>query len=186
MEKIFECFDDYQIRRLQQEEKIKSFDCGDADLNDFIINEAHHYRNALIAVTYVYEHRKTGEIIGYFSLANDRVSITDFKDRTDFNRFRRHRFVNEKRIRSYPAVKVCRLGVSHSVHGLGVGSVLLDFIKSYFLVDNKTGCRFITVDAYPNAIPFYEHNDFHPLRNDDEPLDMPTQLLFYDLNDMES
>ena len=46
MEKIFECFDDYQIRRLQQEEKIKSFDCGDADLNDFIINEAHHYRNA--------------------------------------------------------------------------------------------------------------------------------------------
>lgn len=166
MEKIFECFDDYQIRRLQQEEKIKSFDCGDADLNDFIINEAHHYRNALIAVTYVYEHHKKGEIIGYFSLANDRVSITDFKDRTDFNRFRRHRFVNEKRIRSYPAVKVCRLGVSH--------------------MDNKTGCRFITVDAYPNAIPFYGHNDFHPLRNDDEPLDMPTQLLFYDLNDMES
>ena len=184
--KTFENFDDYKIRRLQQGEKIESFDCGDADLNDFIINEAHHYRNALIAVTYVYEHRETGEIVGYFSLANDRVSITDFENKTEFNRFRRHRFVNEKRIRSYPAVKVCRLGVSQSMRGQGVGSVLLDFIKSYFLVDNKTGCRFVTVDAYPNAVSFYEYNDFQPLRNDDEPLDMPTQLLFYDLNDMES
>ena len=183
--KAFENFDDYKIRRLQQGEKIESFDCGDADLNDFILNEAHHYRNALIAVTYVYEHCETGEIVGYFSLANDRVSITDFENKTEFNRFRRHRFVNEKRIRSYPAVKVCLLGLSQSMRGQGIGSVLLDFIKSYFLVDNKTGCRFVTVDAYPNAVSFYEYNDFQPLRNDDEPLDMPTQLLFYDLNDME-
>ena len=183
MERLFERFDDYQIRRLQQGEKIESFDCGDADLNDFIINEAHHYRNALIAVTYVYEHRETGEIIGYFSLANDRVSVTDFESQTAFNRFRRHRFVNEKRIRSYPAVKVCRLGVSQAVRGQGVGSVLLDFIKSYFLADNKTGCRFITVDAYINAVPFYEHNDFQHLKGHDE--DLVTRLLFFDLNDME-
>ena len=79
--KTFENFDDYKIRRLQQGEKIESFDCGDADLDDFILNEAHHYRNALIAVTYVYEHRETGEIVGYFSLANDRVSITDFENK---------------------------------------------------------------------------------------------------------
>ena len=31
----------YDIRRLQQNEKINAFDCGDADLNDFIINEAY-------------------------------------------------------------------------------------------------------------------------------------------------
>ena len=43
----------YDIRRLQQNEKINAFDCGDADLNDFIINEAHLYRNELIAVSYV-------------------------------------------------------------------------------------------------------------------------------------
>ena len=180
----FDRYDDYQIRRLLRGERIEIFDCGDADLNDFIVNESHHYRNALIAVTYVYEHRETGEIVAYFSLANDRVSLTDFDSKTEFNRFRRTRFVNEKRIRSYPAVKVCRLAVSNTVRGQGIGTVLLDFIKSYFLVDNKTGCRFVTVDAYPNAVPFYEQNDFQPLRNDDEPLDMPTQLLFYDLNDM--
>ena len=28
----------YEIRRLQEGEKVESFDCGDADLNDFILN----------------------------------------------------------------------------------------------------------------------------------------------------
>ena len=44
MENTFERFDEYRIRRLQQGERIESFDCGDADLNDFIINE-YHYGN---------------------------------------------------------------------------------------------------------------------------------------------
>ena len=85
----------YSIRKLQLGETIKSFDCGDADLNDFIITEAPFYRKALLAVTYVMEHKETKQVVGYFSLANDRVSVTDFKDKTEFNRFRRHRFVNE-------------------------------------------------------------------------------------------
>ena len=44
-------------------------------------------------------HKTTGQLIGYFSLANDRISVTDFEDKTAFNRFRRRRFVNEKRRR---------------------------------------------------------------------------------------
>lgn len=28
----------YEIRRLQEGEKVESFDCGDANLNDFILN----------------------------------------------------------------------------------------------------------------------------------------------------
>ena len=40
-----------QIRRLEEEEKIESFCCGDADLDDFIVNEAPFYRDALLAVS---------------------------------------------------------------------------------------------------------------------------------------
>lgn len=65
----------YNIRKLRLGESIKSFDCGDADLNDFIIAEAPLYRKALLAVTYVMEHKETEQVIGYFSLANDRVSV---------------------------------------------------------------------------------------------------------------
>ncbi|MBR0323967.1 MAG: GNAT family N-acetyltransferase, partial [Bacteroidales bacterium] len=67
-------------------------------------------------------------------------------------------------------------------HGKGIGSILLYFIKSYFLEDNKSGCRFITVDAYHDAIPFYQNNDFQFLRKDED--DFVTRLLYYDLNDI--
>lgn len=175
---------DYKIRKLSLEETIKSFNCGDTDLNDFIINDAKNYRKSLLAITYVFEHIYTGEIIAYFSLANDKVSLSDFKDKAEFNRFRKRRFVNEKRIKSYPAVKICRLGVSDTMKGKGIGTILLAFIKRFFFNDNKTGCRFITVDAYTNAVSFYEKNKFQRLRNDDEPQDMITHLLYYDLNDI--
>ncbi|MBR5780820.1 MAG: GNAT family N-acetyltransferase [Bacteroidales bacterium] len=175
-------FGAYEVRKLELDERVKSFNCGDADLNDFILNQSDLYRKELLAVTYIFEHKESKKVIGCFSLANDRVSLTDFNDKTEFNRFRRNRFGNEKRIRSYPAVKICRLGVDEDFHGNGIGSILLDFIKSYFLVDNKTGCRFITVDAYSAALPFYETNDFQYLRKEES--DNITRLLYYDINDM--
>lgn len=85
-------YNDYRIRKLSLDETVKSFNCGDADLNDFIINDAKNYRKSLLAVTYVFEHNTTGDIIAYFSLANDRVSLSDFKDKTEFNRFRKKTF----------------------------------------------------------------------------------------------
>lgn len=170
----------YNIRRLKQNELVKSFDCGDADLNDFILHESPLYRQALLAVSYVLESKQNNNTISaYFSLANDRVSLSDFDNKTGFNRFRKHRFVNEKRLKSYPAVKICRLGVHTQAKGLHIGTFLLDFIKSYFLVDNKTGCRFLTVDAYADAIPFYIKNGFIPLNENDA--DSFTRLLYFDL-----
>lgn len=170
----------YNIRRLEKQEIVKSFDCGDADLNNFILNESLLYRKELLAVSYAVEDNSKS-VIAYFSLANDRVSLSDFEDKTSFNRFRRHRFVNEKRLKSYPAVKICRFGVDLMVKK-HIGTRVLNFIKSYFIEDNKTGCRFITVDAYSSAIPFDLKNGFEPLTSDDE--NDATRLLYFDLNDI--
>ncbi len=175
-------FSGYEVRKLQKDETIKSFDCGDEDLNDFIMNRAEGYNKAMLSVTYVFEHKESRKIIGYFSLANDRISIDDFDSNNTFNRFRRHLFVNEKRIRSYPAVKICRLGIDNDFHGYGVGSKLLNFIKSYYKRGNNAGCRFLTVDAYLNAVTFYERNKFQQLQHDEK----RTKLLYYDLNEMRS
>lgn len=123
---------DYEIRKLNKTESIQVFDCGDKDLNDFILNESIHYRNALLAVSYVFERKEANQAVGYFSLANDRISIADFENKTEFNRFRKHRFINEKRLKSYPAAKICRLGVDISMKGQSIGTFLLDFIKSFF------------------------------------------------------
>lgn len=183
MEERYELISRCVIRRLGKNEIVKSFDCGDADLNDFILHESPHYRKALLAVSYMLETQDDKKIIAYFSLANDRVSLTDFQNKTAFNRFRRKRFVNEKRLKSYPAVKICRLGTDLSARGFGIGTSLLNMIKSYFLDDNKTGCRFVTIDAYASAIPFYISNGFSPLTEEDEKAD--TRLLYFDLDEVE-
>mgnify|MGYP000710442746 CR=1 FL=1 len=182
MEQYYELISNCIIRKLEKEEIVKSFDCGDADLNDFILHESQLYRKALLAVSYVLETQTDRQVIAYFSLANDRISLTDFQDKTSFNRFRKKRFVNEKRLKSYPAVKICRLGTDLSVRGIGIGTSLLNMIKSYFLDDNKTGCRFITVDAYASAVPFYLLNGFAPLTEEDE--NSETRLLYFDLEEV--
>lgn len=115
-------------------------------------------------------------------MSNDRISISDFDTKTKYNRFSK-RFNNHKRLKSYPAAKIGRLGVSLNMRGNSVGSFLLDFIKRFFTADNKTGCRFITVDAYAAAIPFYLRNGFVPLNEDD--INEPTRLLYFDLNDLD-
>ncbi len=67
--------------------------------------------------------------------------------------------------------------------GQALGTFLLDFIKSYFLAENKTGCRFLSVDAYVGAVPFYEKNGFVLLNSTDT--DTTTRLLLFNLQTLE-
>ena len=175
--------DRYTIHRMAEQEVVTAFNCGDEDLNGFILTDAPLYRKEKLAVTYtVFEKDNSDNVVAFFSLSNDSISISDFDNKTRYNRFSR-RFNNHKRLKSYPAAKIGRLGVSESMKCMNIGSMLLRFIKLYFTVDNKTGCRFITVDAYAAAIPFYLRNGFVPLN--DEDADEPTRLLYFDLNDLD-
>ena len=54
-------------------------------------------------------------------------------------------------------------------------------LQAPFSSYNKTGCHFLTVDAYA-AIPFYLKQKFVPLTVEDEGAD--TRLLYFDLNDI--
>ena len=175
-------FAQFRIYKLAENERIECFDCGDADLNDFALNDAQPYRKEKLAVTYTLLDKEDNcSVAAFFCLLNDRISMADFETKTEYNRFRK-RFVNAKRIKSYPAAKIGRFAVDKSMKGKNIGSFLLDFIKSYFVVDNKTGCRFLTVDAYADAVPFYLKNGFVPLNEDDK--DDDTRLLYFDLNDV--
>ena len=171
------------VHKMGEQECVAAFDCGDDDLNGFILNDAPLYRKEKLAVTYtVMDKNNDNRVVAFFSLSNDRISVSDFDSRTKYNRFSR-RFNNRKRLKSYPAAKIGRLAVHSLLNGKNVGSTLLYFIKLFFATDNKTGCRFITVDAYAAAIPFYLNNGFVPLN--DEDIDEPTRLLYFDLNDLD-
>ena len=173
----------YTVHKMGVHETVAAFDCSDEDLNGFILTDAPLYRKEKLAVTYtVIEKASSDRVVAFFSLSNDRISISDFDSKTKYNRFSR-RFNNRKRLKSYPAAKIGRFAVDANMKGKNIGSILLDFIKRYFTADNKTGCRFLTVDAYAAAIPFYLKNGFVPLN--DEDADEPTRLLYFDLNDLD-
>jgi GNAT superfamily N-acetyltransferase len=153
------------------------FTCGDEDLDDFIINDACDYHTNLLSETFIL---KTSDVnLGYFTLLNDKVGLEAFDDRTSFNRFRKKRFVNSKRLKAYPAIKIGRLAVHQDYSRNGYGSLLLDTIKTLIISNRYSGCRFMTVDAYKDVIPFYEKNGF--IRINSSIADNGTCLMVYDL-----
>ena len=136
--------------------------------------------------------QKPHRIVALFTLANDSIKTLHL-DKTTRNRLNRP-IDNPKRGRSYPATLIGRVGVNQEFQGLNVGSQLMQFIKDWFRhEDNKTGCRFLVVDAYnnPRTLHFYERNDFRFLHTDeveerayyDIPSDesIATRLMYFDL-----
>lgn len=171
--------DKVQLRKLGEDDTICQFDCGDEDLNDFIITDAPLYFKVRLATSYVLEDTENGNVIGYFSLAHDRISLTDFPSNSAYNRFRKQFFAQGKMFKSYPALKICRLATDKKYRGEGIGAMIVNMIIASYRRDNKAGCRFITVDAYADALPFYYKQGFSPLSKGDENAD--TRLLYFDL-----
>ena len=171
------------------------FKCDDKDLDEFFSRDAFLYETELLGKTYAWiDTSDTKNILGLVTLANDSVKAK-YLSSSDRNRLQRS-ISNAKRGICYPAVLIGRLGVASQFRGKGynIGSQILDFIKGWFRTkDNKTGCRFIVVDAYnnPRTLHFYEKNGFKLLYKteqeerdfleltDEEPLE--TRFMFFDL-----
>lgn len=155
-----------RLIRLAPNTEIKPFDCGDDDLNEFLLQDSLNYMNELLAVTYLLE--SDTETIAFFSLLNDKISVEEAASNRKFTDLFKKHMPDGKRFRSYPSMKIGRLGVSENHKGHGIGRNMLDYIKSLFITNNRTGCRYITVDAYNKSVDFYQKNgfDFFPVRDD--------------------
>lgn len=152
-----------EIVRLTPDYQFGSFDCGESDLNEFLLTDAKEYASHLLAVTYIIEDRN--DIAAFFSLSNDRISLLE-SDKATWRRIKSV-FPHRKHRSDYPAVKIGRLGVDCRYRGINLGTSILNFVKKAFVTNNRTGCCFITVDALPSATGFYEQNGFHLLRKSD-------------------
>lgn len=166
-----------KIVRLTQEHVFKPFDCGEEDLNDFLLKDAKFYAQGLVAVTYIIE--DDDMTVAFFSLSNDRISLAE-SDKATWRRIRSN-FPHRKHRSDYPAVKIGRLGVNINAQHQHIGTDILDFVKHTFITNNRTGCRFITVDALQSALSFYERNGFKPLRKENKGDTVP---MYYDLTQL--
>ena len=174
----------YIIRKFRAEsDTLKPFDCGNTDLNGFLLETGTTGPNAslseqeLMAATYVVEDNSTHNILAYFSLLHDKIE-RDVVDKAIWNKLSRS-IANAKRRSSYPALKIGKLAVNKSFKSQGLGTYILLFIEGLYVSERRAGCRYITVDALRGAEEFYRKNYFQRLV-DPEPED-ETVLMFFDL-----
>ncbi len=156
---------------------LADFDCGDADLNEYFRQDAENHSRQLLSKTYKFILKDSDRIVAAVDLCNDSIKRQNFNadDNTS------PEIPEQKHYPFYPAVKITRLGVAGEFQGLGAGSTLINFLKKLFLNDNRTGCRFMTVDAYnnPRALGFYRKNGFYLFSDKDK--ERHTRAMFFDL-----
>ena len=169
--------ENYDFVPLKVDTNIKPFKCKDDDLNGFLFDDSQKYLADLMAVTYLLEDLSCGKTVAYFSLLNDKITF-DPDQRFIWNRLSR-RVANAKRRKHYPAVKLGRLAISEEYAGQGLGRDIIRLIKFMFTHGNRTGCRFITVDAYHDAVGFYLKCGFDFISEKDQ--NEMTRSLYYDL-----
>lgn len=183
-------FDVFPLREINT---LKNFICDDIDLDDFFANDAFLYGQQLLGKTYYCQvNDDSNKIIAAFTVANDSIKASLISSKT--RNLLQRKIPNTKRTRSYPAILIGRLGVNKEYKGKNIGSQVLDYIKMWFShPDNKSGCRFIVVDAYNHSkvISFYEKNGFKLLYPSDieekeifgieQDQTLHSRLMYYDL-----
>lgn len=141
--------------------------------------------------TYFFRRNSNSDIVCAFQISNDSLSVMSIPGSRK-RKVNRH-IPRVKMMKSYPSVLIGRLGVDEKYAGNGLGTQLMDFIKSFCLITYSNKCRFITVDSYNIAKPlgYYGRNDFIFLFSTEQqekeyyeiPEDKPlkTRLMYFDL-----
>jgi len=174
----------YLLEKVEDFSIAEEFDCGneekDKDLNEFFRDDAVDYKKALLAETYAlylaWDDKQLGPL-AFVSLANDTIKLTRSRKEKLFHH--RKRYIDD-----FPAVKIARLGVHKAFQNKNVGTKILNLLKNFFTTDNRTGCRFLTVDAYNESrvLKFYKKNEFEFLRPNEGGKTPPkTRIMYYDL-----
>lgn len=159
---------------------LREFDCGHDELNEFFREDAWGYKEELLATIFSLRSievtsGKLSPPVAFVSFNNDSIHL--------YEKQRIRIFPPKKaaRHKSFPAVKIGRLAVEKSLQRQNIGTHLLNIIKQLFLTNNRTGCRFITVDALNEdlILRFYEKNYFQYLHNKDKKSE--TRIMYFDL-----
>lgn len=186
-------YDDCSLCELREQSDLAGFSCGDKDLDDFFSNDCIAFANQLLGKTYYYSLKSDpATVVCAFTLANAGIRVSDLPNARR-KKIEAH-IPHVKALKDYPAVLVARLGVSSDFRSRHVGSDALRYIRYWFLEpNNKTGCRYVLVDAYNNAdtLTFYENNGFQTVFSTEEQektyrhieadVRLNTRLMYYDL-----
>lgn len=176
-------------------ENCSDFSCThDKDIENFFKNDFENYNNQLLGKSYGFVKANTSlELVAAFTVSNSMLPVSSLPKNIK-NKINRP-IPNIKRNSQYPAVLVGQLAVFDSFARKHIGDEILSFIKGWFIDPlNKTGCRYIIVDAsnHQKVIDFYQRNGFkfifeniadeiEYMKLDLEPEYKRTRLMYFDL-----
>ena len=164
------------IRRLEEQDAVASFDCGDEPLNNYIRRHAWtNQQKSSIGVTYVaIEEAAPRAVIGYFTLASASASRDVFPGK----------LVRGLPPYDVPLILLARLAVDTRFAGRGLGHALIsEAFKISLRIAAHLGCRGIITDAYRDRIGWYARYGFTPLGGSEQ---KGPQRMFLDIRTLRS
>jgi GNAT superfamily N-acetyltransferase len=138
--------DDLAIRRLDGLPPL-GFDCSRDAQTSFLYDRAWHDQQERLSTTYLYY--VTGILAAYATVCMDALELGT-----------RERLITI-RYKMVSALKLAQLGVDRRFQGQGLGKlVVADVIALARDEAEKVGCRYVTLDAQPDLVRWYEGQGF--------------------------
>ena len=144
---------------------VDTFSCQIKDLEDFVKDDALNQQDEAVNVTYLWVSKESSVLLGYITLCNDAIHLRG-KKREEMKRI-------GIAYRSLPALKIGRMAVHKDFMRQGIGSrILASAVKIALKINNRAGCRFLTVEAKnivdlperDKPVHFYKKNGFDVLK----------------------
>lgn len=146
----------FVTQALGDQHQVARFDCGKPELDQWLHDSARHAERHRTSRTFVW-HTGDNLVVAYYSLAAHLI------ERTVLPRGLAHGAPTQ-----IPAVLLARLALDKTLHGQGLGGVLLaDALGRAVDAGLRIGVRFVVVDAIDDqAAGFYRAHGFKPVPHD--------------------
>lgn len=141
------------VRRLEEHDEVKDFDCGDEPLNNYLKRHAWtNQEKSSIGVSYVaVDDAAERLILGYFTLAMASVPRDAFpkKHTRGLPRY------------DLPLILLARLAVDRRFGSRGLGHALIsEALRISLRIANEIGCRCVITDAYRDRVSWHQRYGF--------------------------
>jgi len=142
----------YRVEPLRHDHDLEPFDCGNADLNDWLRRSARHATGQGTR-TYVLIDERTARIVGYFAMAPHLLERDQMPPR-----------IGRGAQAHIPAILLAKLALAAGVQGRGLGSdLLVRALEMIIEAARVAGGKLVVVDAVGEAAAhFYERHDLDP------------------------
>lgn len=159
-----------------ENQDVKTFNCGNKDLDDFLTtDEVDFYQKENLGKTLLvyYDHK----LAAYFTISMDSLR------RPLIKRLSKRDFV--KKTEEIPALKIGRLAVATVHQNKGFGRVIMRYIVGKGLsMGAGVGCRFLIVQAKPEAIDFYKKCGFDLTKETRREKKRLSRTMYFDLHEL--